>query len=348
MNAFARGVVAVLSLAGAGVAHGEVLSGEPIAADATAAVDGWLACRDVKPRTANCPALRAAAIETLATDLRTLGSGGNFGPLPLLVRVLAKSPEAELRAAAADGVGMIGPTAAETAALAAAFNDPVPAVRQSARLALSSSKDPAATVLAGRAVRAEQWKSFEPERAADLSKLKVPVYAGASLLRFASDVQQGTALFASADGPDAVVGFYAAKAKRRALSREEFVAAYGEKQAAEESGEEAGEDSEEENEFGVDEADLARAMAMMDVVNEQLDAGKSMEEAQQALVDQASASDVSADAYADEAVYDSPRFVVLEESDLSGKKKPMRYVVVFRDKTLGRTGIALHAPPALP
>jgi hypothetical protein len=318
----------------------EVLGVRSTASNSGPDLDAWAACRKTNPASAQCRSLRSAAVAELAQDLKSLGGAGNIWPVPLLTRALA-SPEPELRAAAADGLGMIGPTAAETPALAAAFDDPVPAVRQSARLALGASRDPAAQALAGRAVHPERWKSLDPDQDAGIAKLKLPLYPGAKPLRFATDLGQGSAQLATGDAPDAVVAFYAGKAGRKALSLAEFKTAYSG------SGKEEEEDSG-DSEGGFDAAAMAKAMAMAQKMNEQMEKGKSIEEIGREMGGAGESADSAADAYSDARIYGSPRVVVLEESDWHGGKKPLRYVVVFRDQTLGRTGIALHGPPAGP
>jgi hypothetical protein len=328
-------------------AGGEVLGGKPAAADSSTAIDSWLACRDLKPQPASCASHRSAAVALLREDLRALGGSGNFAPLPILLGVMARSPEPELRAAAADATGMLGPRATETPALAAAFNDPVPAVRQSARLALGASADPAAQALAGRAVHAERWKSLAPEKAPDTAKLKVAPYAGATALRFATDVANGRALFVTEDPPEKVAAFYDAKAKRKAMSLEEFAAAYSESQDAPEE-EEASDDSGDDSGGQMPTEDqMEQAMAMLDQMNAAMESGKSMEEAAVEMSGASTKAESAASEYANETIFGAPRVIVLEEGTFFGKTRPSRYVVVFRDLTLGKTGIALHGPPVI-
>jgi hypothetical protein len=338
------GALLVLAIGTAAAARAEVLSGVPVAGgDPNAVVDGWLACRAANSKAGDCPALRAAAIDVLSTDLRTLGAGGNFAPLPTLLAVLARSPEPELRAAAADGIGMLGPRPTETPALAAAFGEAVPAVRLSAKLALQASSDPVAQALASRAVGAERWQGFGPEGPPNLPQLGVPLYAGAVPLRFAIALAKGSAQLVSSDPVEKVVAFYAAKSKRQPLGLDEFAAAFSGQPAEEESGDAGG---------GMPSADdMARAMEMAmqmgQAMNEAMNAGKSMHEAAAELAGAATSADAAASDYANPAIYGSPRVVVLEESSVTGTRKPVRYVVVYRDLALGKTGIAVHAPPVL-
>jgi hypothetical protein len=97
--------------------------------------------------------------------------------------------------------------------------------------------------------------------------------------------------------------------------------------------------------------DMAKAMAMMQAMNEAMNAatesGQSVQEATMSLGGAATPAGSAQDLYGDEQVYGAPRVIVLEETAALGETKPVRYVVVFRDLTLGKTGIALHAPPVL-
>jgi HEAT repeat protein len=80
--------------------------------------------------------LRESAVRVLTQDIETMGASGAPAYLPILT-VILRSREAELRLAAADSIGMIGPTAAETPELTRLLNDPVPGVAAAARRALA-------------------------------------------------------------------------------------------------------------------------------------------------------------------------------------------------------------------
>ncbi len=91
-----------------------------------------------------------AAVQILQDDILTMGASADPAHLPTLAKIL-RSAEPGLRAAAADAIGMIRPTAAETGALAQLLQDPMPPVVAAARRALAASADPAARELAARA-----------------------------------------------------------------------------------------------------------------------------------------------------------------------------------------------------
>ena len=92
---------------------------------------------------------------------------------------------------------------------------------------------------------------------------------------------------------------------------------------------------------------MAQAMAMMQQMNEQMNAGASAEEAAANMGGAKVSASGAANTYADGSIYGEPRVILIEEGVAFGKKNPTRYVVVYRDLTLGKTGIAIHAPPVL-
>ena len=82
------------------------------------------------------PQLRADAVRILKEDLETIGSTADPDYLPILLPVL-RSDDAELRKAAVDAIGIIGPTDEEQAELTRLLSDPVPGVAAAARRALA-------------------------------------------------------------------------------------------------------------------------------------------------------------------------------------------------------------------
>lgn len=118
------------------------------------AVNAYLrSCLGGVKQNKSCETLRLEAVPMIKEDVLTLGSSANPAHLHVLADIL-QSDEAELRAAAADAIGMIGPTPAETTALTVAFNDRVPDVRRSAYMALEQSRDPAAKSIVDRGMMA--------------------------------------------------------------------------------------------------------------------------------------------------------------------------------------------------
>jgi hypothetical protein len=278
--------------------------------------------------------LRQDGVETLKDDLTTLGSSGDPTYLPRLARIL-KSDEPKLRAAAAGAMGRIRPTAAEVPALIHALNDPVGAVRAEALGALDEIKqDPAAHLLVQRArlslaMRGQEPKdTLQPEAVPDAKRLGVPVYGGATFLYYASDLSDGRASFSTQDPVTKVLDFYKAKTGRLAMSGEEFTRAY----------------------FGGTPADPTGAKRIeqenKDWFNQVIQSGKPSAEIQTELEKRAArVNDLPLIRYGFEEIYGSPSFIALEESGGNGPKRALRFVVVFEDRALARTGFDLRLEP---
>jgi hypothetical protein len=107
-------------------------------------------CRSKPIKDANCDKLRKEAVEILKEDLHTLGSSANRTYMPTLLKIFKKD-EPELKIAAADAIGMIGPQDSDVELLAPFTNDPVPDVRNAVTKMLQHGKGSAITLLGQRA-----------------------------------------------------------------------------------------------------------------------------------------------------------------------------------------------------
>ena len=96
-------------------------------------------CRNRSAQDAGCEKLRKDAVEILQEDLRTLGSTADRGYLLSIVPVF-RSEEVELRIAAADAIGMIGPQDRDAEPWSLVTNDPVPDVRVAVGQAISRGR----------------------------------------------------------------------------------------------------------------------------------------------------------------------------------------------------------------
>src|SRR5215467_2093878 len=76
-----------------------------------------------------CSKVRKTAVEIVKEDLHTLGSSTDRTYMPTILKIF-KNDDVELRLAAADAIGMIGPQDGDVDALIPLTNDPVPDVRR--------------------------------------------------------------------------------------------------------------------------------------------------------------------------------------------------------------------------
>jgi hypothetical protein len=275
---------------------------------------------------------RDDAVKILEADLMEMGSSADRASLPLLETVLRRG-EPELRAAAAHAIGMIGPTRTELPMLVEALNDPAPTVRDAVAQALDQIDDPAGRLLVRRmrtsapARSRSRAEGLQPTVPPDASSLGMPVYPGATFLAFASDVGAGRVTFSTPDPIEKVLQFYQKAAGRPALSGEEFSRAYLGASPGDPRGDQR---LEKETEA------WARTALQSGRPPAELEAGMATRMAQ--------LRDLPLVRYADAEVYKSPVFIGFDAPASDGSPTRGRYVAVFEDRTLGRTGFALHLP----
>jgi hypothetical protein len=276
---------------------------------------------------------RQSAIEVLEMDLNTLGSGADRAHLPHLLRILAGG-EPELRAAAAHAIGMLGPGESEGPALRAVLNDPIPGVRLAALSALGQLRDPSAQLLVrqvqyGERSRTRQGEQrFQADTAPDARSLGVPIYPGASFLYYTSDLEIGRAAFTSEDPIEQVLDFYSSKAGRPPVNAKEFTQIY----LAGSSGDPTGSN---------------RLITEMQEIFKQASAANKPEAEIIAEIErrQAQMLNLPGVRYIDSQLYGAPRFVAVEEKNSGDGRRAVRYVAVFRDEALGRTGFEVFVTP---
>jgi hypothetical protein len=193
-------------------------------------------------------------------------------------------------------------------------------------------QDPTAQLLVRRVRDAStdrtSVEALTPDPAPDAKQLGVPIYEGATYLYFASNLAISRASFATAYPVQKVLDFYAAKASRPAVPGNEFTRLY----------------------FGGSPDDPTGIKRMgaetQTLLQEMIKANKPSTEIQ-AVADQRAGLelDLPLMRYQDAVLYGSVSFVALEEASSGGAKRATRYVAVFEDHTLGRTGFELHVPP---
>ena len=289
-------------------------------------------CGDVN--SASCSAALEALARKAADDLTLLANSGKPEVRPL-ARDAAKMPFASLRSSAASALGRLSPGPEDTPLLAGLLNDPVPAVRRSAKRALEFSSDPAARPIAQRA-QGHESDGLRPQPVPTADQLKTPVYAGAQYLYYASDRPRGQSEFSTGDAVDKVAAFYAGK-YGVGMTLEQFqAAAKGGKNAMPDMGSQAFQDQ------------MQAAMDAQKAYEAAIKAGKSQQDASMAMVT-AMQKNAPADssrvrsALEKKEIYGSPKLFVVEKGMMPGA--PNRLVAVYKDLLLGKTGIAVFTAP---
>ncbi len=110
-----------------------------------------------------CGKVRKDAVEIVKEDLHTLGSSADRTYMPTILKIF-KNDDVELRIAAADAIGMIGPQDSDVDALIPLTNDPVPDVRRAVMQMVARGKGPALTLLSQRIVSMRSGNTFRISR----------------------------------------------------------------------------------------------------------------------------------------------------------------------------------------
>jgi HEAT repeat protein len=280
-------------------------------------------CRSKPVKDANCDKLRKEAVEILKDDLHTLGSSANRKHLTTLLKIFKKN-EPELRIAAADAIGMIGPLDSDAEFLAPLANDPVPDVRRAVSQLISRGKGNSITLLGQRTM--SMRAGLAPEVPADPGKYSLPVAPESTYLFFGSDAAAGRLSYVT-KGMDGTTAFFKGKAKKGPFKLEEFQERYrfqlqDEQQAREKAQDEKGKQLEHVK------PDPTNPKALMEF----------MEKAQS--VQSNGITMMLLDSY-DAKLFGSPSVYILEERQIGQRSYPTRYVVLYQDQALKRPGYRL-------
>lgn len=179
-------------------------------------------CRGTAVKDAMCDNVRKDAVDILKESLFTLGSTADRVHLPDIVGMF-KSEEVELRIAAADAIGMIGPQDADVDMLIPATNDPVPDVRHAVSNMLSHGKGNAISLLKQRASPLRNGRAVEkPE---DAAKFSMPVVPDSVYLFDSSDATKGRLSYI-ARGKSDPSQYFKAKAKKGPHKWDQFKEQY--------------------------------------------------------------------------------------------------------------------------
>jgi hypothetical protein len=303
---------------------------------------GSLETACAQPDSEGCTAALEQLARRAADDLLIVAQTGR-AQFRGSARLAASMPIASLRSAGAAALGHLSAGPEDTALLAELLNDPVPMVRRSAHGALQVSSDPAARPLAQR-VQESQSDGARPQPAPSAGELKVPIYAGARYLHFASSPREGQSEFSSADSHDKVAAFYSSKFGPP-MTAEKF----------EEQGKLAKEQGKSAKSQGIPnmsspefQAQMKAAMDAQKAYGDAIAAGKSPQDAAQAMMnamqknEPASRSRIVSALHRKE-IYGSPQLFVAEKGVTPSE--PARLVAVYKDLLLGKTGIAVFTAP---
>ncbi|MCW5782960.1 MAG: HEAT repeat domain-containing protein [Nitrospirales bacterium] len=257
----------------------------------------------------------------------TLGSSANPTYLPVIFN-LFNAKEPELRIAAADAVGMIGPPESGMAHLVALANGPVPDVRKAASQMLQHGKGEALPLLArrtGTSLRA----GHSPESPPDPKKYGMPVPPESTYLFFASDATQGRVTYVTKNTMKDNLAFFKQNAKKGPMKLEAFSELY----------EKAFDDEQQTREQAQQES-MAEMLSQPPPTDPtQMDAYlKHMERAQNAIATQSAF--MAEELYPPE-FFGSPTVYVLEERKIGKQNYPTKDVVLYEDQTLKQPGVRL-------
>jgi hypothetical protein len=326
---FIAALVAALLIAGLGLFPIPAQAVSPASSPKDETVKKYLeGCQSKPAKEPGCDKLRKDAVEILKEDLQTLGSSANRSYLLSILPVF-NGDEAELRIAAADAIGMIGPQDSDVELLAPLTNDPVPDVRRAVSQMISHGKGSAISLLGQRTL--SMRAGLTPETPADPGKYSMPLAPESAYLYYASEATRGRLSYVARKGLDPAMAFFKGKAKRGPLKLDEFNTTYryqlsDEQEARERIWKQASD------------AKSKQAEAMMkDPANQQAALEKVMqiqgELASQGMIE-------GADRYRSD-IFESPTVFILEERQIGQRSYPTRYVVLYQDKALKMPGYRL-------
>ncbi len=271
-----------------------------------------------------CGKVRKDAVEIVKEDLRTLGSSADRTYMPTILKIF-KNDEVELRIAAADAIGMIGPQDSDVDALIPLTNDPVPDVRKAIMQTVGHGKGPALALLRQRIVPMRSGST--PDQPPDAAKLGLTVAPNSVYLFDSSNPALGRVSYVTR-GTDAA-GFFKGKAKKGPYKWEEFL---------------------QQNRYQLQDEDESLNQAQQ-AAGKQLESEKPpdptnvqafMEYMQriQSVSTQGSAARIYFDAY-QPTLYGTPTVYVLEERQIGQRSYPTRYVVLYQELALRQPGYRL-------
>jgi HEAT repeats len=281
-------------------------------------------CRGKSAKNATCDKLRKDAVEILKDNLMTLGSTADHAYLPDIVGMF-RSEEVDLRIAAADAIGMIGPQDQDVDTLTPLANDPVPDVRRAVGEMISRGKGNALALLSARTIPMRIGRT--PEKPTDAAKFGLPVVPDSTYLFDSSDALVGRLSYV-AKGKSDPAQFYKGKAKKGPFPLPEFKEKYryqiqDEDEAMNLAREAEG--KEVENAQPPDPSNLQAYTEFMQKI---------------ASVGAKQGSRTFLDSY-EPKLFGAPTVYVLEERQIGKRTYPTRYAVVYQEQALNKPGYRL-------
>lgn len=281
-------------------------------------------CAGKPAKDANCEKLKKDSVAILTEDLRRLGSTANRKYMPAILRMFW-SDEPELRIAAADAIGMIGPQDQDVDMIIPLTNDPVPDVRSAVSNMLGRGKGNAISLLRQRVMPHRSGRT--PDAPTDAAKYAMPVSPDSAYMFDSSDVSVGRLSYVAKAKSDPAK-FYKAKAKKGPFPLQEFKDKYryqfqDEDEALRQAQEAQGKEIE--------------AAPPPDPTNVQ-----AFNEYMQKIASVGAAQGVKGalDMY-EPNLFGSPTVYVLEERQIGQRSYPTRYVVVYQELAFKRPGYRL-------
>ncbi len=291
-----------------------------------ATIDQYL--RDCAKKPANDPAcekLKNQTVEILTEDLRIVGSTANRTYMPIVLNMF-RSSEPALRIAAADAIGMIGPQEQDVDALIPITNDPVPDVRQAASQMISHGKGNALALLKQRAMPMSVGRT--PQTPADAGKYSMPVAPDSIYLFDSSDAAVGRLSYVSQSAKSDPGEFFKVKAKKGPLPLAEFNEKYRYQLQDEDKATSLTQQAESHEAEKIQPPDPRNVQAFTEYMQRIQSAGARQ------------GNRIYLNSY-EPKLFGSPKVYVLEERQIGKRSYPTRYVVVYQDQALKRSGYRL-------
>jgi hypothetical protein len=271
-----------------------------------------------------CSKIRKDAVAIVKEDLHTLGSSANRTYMPTILKMF-KSDEFELRIAAADAIGMIGPQDQDVDILIPMTNDPVPDVRHAVSNMLSHGKGNALTLLKERTIPMRTGRT--PDKPADAAKFNLPVAPNSSYLFDSSDASVGRLSYVTKNMNEAAT-FFKGRAKKGPFPLQEFKEKYRYQFQDEDEAMNQAQQAEGKQMESMQPPDPTNVQAYTAYMEKIASVGA--RQGGRMLLDSYQAN-----------LFSSPTVYVLEERQIGQRSYPTRYVVVYQEQALRKPGYRL-------